>query len=99
MGAKIKFFQPQVTNPEKFYNFNYQEASPNLYHGIKVSGPTPLQGTNLKATDLRHGATLTIAAMAANGKSEIDNAQIIDRGYEDLGPKLRELGGNIKIVR
>lgn len=99
MGAKIEFFQPQVTNPEKFYNFNYQEANPALYHGIKVSGPTPLQGTKLKATDLRHGATLTLAALAANGRSQIDNAQIIDRGYEDLGLKLKELGGKIKIVR
>lgn len=98
MGAKIEFFQPKVANPEKFYNFNYQESDPNLYHGIKVFGPTPLKGAKFKAIDLRHGATLTIAALAAQGISEINNAQVIDRGYEDLGPKLKELGGNIKII-
>ncbi|MDD3532139.1 MAG: UDP-N-acetylglucosamine 1-carboxyvinyltransferase [Candidatus Shapirobacteria bacterium] len=98
MGAKIKFFQPKVVNPEKFYNFNYQEADPRFYHGIKVTGPTPLHGAHFQAVDLRHGATLTIAALAAQGTSQIDNAQVIDRGYEDLGLKLKELGGNIKII-
>jgi UDP-N-acetylglucosamine 1-carboxyvinyltransferase len=98
MGAKIEFFQPKVTNPEKFYNFNYQEADPKFYHGIRVTGPTPLRGAHFAAVDLRHGATLTIAALAAQGTSQIDNAQVIDRGYEDLGPKIKELGGNIKIV-
>ncbi len=98
MGAKIDFFQPKVANPEKFYNFNYQEVNPDLYHGIKVTGPTPLRGAQFRAIDLRHGATLTIAALAAQGISEINNAQVIDRGYEDLGPKLKELGANIKII-
>jgi UDP-N-acetylglucosamine 1-carboxyvinyltransferase len=98
MGAKINFFQPQVINPEKFYNFNYQESDPKLYHGIKVTGPTPLKGAKFKAIDLRHGTTLTIAALAAQGTSQINNAQVINRGYEDLGLKLKELGGNIKII-
>jgi UDP-N-acetylglucosamine 1-carboxyvinyltransferase len=98
MGAKIDFFQPKVANPEKFYNFNYQEANHNLYHGLKVFGPTQLKGAKFKAIDIRHGATLTIAALAAQGISEINNAQVIDRGYEDLGLKLKELGGNIKII-
>ncbi|MDD3679761.1 MAG: UDP-N-acetylglucosamine 1-carboxyvinyltransferase [Candidatus Shapirobacteria bacterium] len=98
MGAKINFFQPKIANPEKFYNFNYQEANSKLYHAIKVTGPTPLRGARFKAIDLRHGATLTIAALAAQGISQIDNAQIVDRGYEDLGSKLKELGGSVRIV-
>ncbi len=98
MGAKIEFFQPKVANPKKFYNFNYQDADPNLYHGIKVFGSTPLKGAQFRAIDLRHGATLAIAALAARGVSKIDNAQVINRGYEDLGLKLKELGGNIKVA-
>jgi len=98
MGAEIIYFNPKVKNPERFYNFNYSESDPHLYHGIKIIGPTRLKGTKVTAKDIRHGATLTIAALAAEGQSEINNAQIIDRGYEDLGKKLKKLGGNIKIV-
>ena len=99
MGAKITYFNPKVKNPERFYNFNYSESDPHLYHGVKIVGPTRLKGTKIIAKDIRHGATLTIAALAAEGQSEISNAQIIDRGYEDLGKKLKKLGGNIKIIK
>ena len=50
------------------------------------------------AQNLRHGATLTIAALTAHGESIIENTEIIDRGYENLGKKLKELGGRIKII-
>jgi len=98
MGAKIDFFQPKVKNPEKFYNFNYKDSDPNTYHGVRVHGPTPLKGQKMVAQNLRRGATLTIAALTAQGESIIKNTEIIDRGYEDLGQKLKELGGHIKII-
>jgi len=99
MGAKITYFKPKIKNPERFYSFNYSDCDPHLYHGIKVIGPTQLKGARITAEDIRHGATLTIAALVAKGRSEINNTQIIDRGYEDLGKKLKELGGNIKIIK
>ncbi len=98
MGADINYFQPHIKNPEKFYNFNWEESDKNIKHGIQVNGPTPLHGAQLKAADLRHGATLTIAALAAQGTSVIKNAEIIDRGYEELGSKLQQLGGNLEVI-
>ncbi len=98
MGGKFAYFNPKVKNPEAFYNFNYAESDPRLYHGLKIYGPASLKGAHLKSDDLRHGATLTLAALAAQGETIIDNAEIIDRGYETLDTKLKELGGNIKRV-
>ncbi len=98
MGGKFAYFNPKVKNPETFYNFNYAESDPGLYHGLKIYGPVPLKGAHLKTDDLRHGATLTLAALAAKGETIIENAEIIDRGYETLDLKLKELGGNIKRI-
>ena len=99
MGANIEYYQPRIKNPTEFYNFNWEEADRDIKHGLKITGPSQLIGAELKASDLRHGATLTIAALAAKGVSIIKNAEIIDRGYEDLGKKLQQLGGCLKIVK
>ena len=48
--------------------------------------------------DLRAGAAMLIAALAAHGISEITNVQYIERGYEDVIGKLRAIGGNIHSV-
>ena len=55
-----------------------------------------LTGANLKASDLRAGASLVVAALMAEGYSEIENLSHIDRGYENLEYKLRKLGANIE---
>jgi len=99
MGADIEYYQPKIKNPAEFYNFNWEETDRNSKHGIKITGPSRLIGAKLKADDLRHGATLTIAALAAEGTSIIKNAEIINRGYEDLGKKLQQLGGRIEIIK
>lgn len=69
---------------------------------IKVSGRTAvvqgvnrLTGTKVKATDLRAGAALAIAALAAEGETEITNLYHIDRGYEMFEEKLRALGAEV----
>jgi len=51
------------------------------------------------ASDLRAGAALIIAAMAANGKSIIKRVYHIDRGYEKMEEKLFSLGASIKRVK
>ncbi|MDP4038584.1 MAG: UDP-N-acetylglucosamine 1-carboxyvinyltransferase [bacterium] len=61
-----------------------------------VSGPTPLSGTELISFDIRAGATLILAGLIAEGKTIIDRAEHIDRGYENFDKKLRSLGANIK---
>lgn len=98
MGAKIKLFNPKVAEPAKFYNFNLEDDRPEYFHAAKVSGPTPLKGMNMIIPDIRAGATLTLAALIAKGKSTLSGIEHIDRGYEDLDGRLKELGANIKRV-
>jgi UDP-N-acetylglucosamine 1-carboxyvinyltransferase len=67
-------------------------------HRVIVSGPASLHGTHLSSPDLRAGMALVLAALAARGESVIDNAQIIDRGYESVDRELRRLGADIERV-
>ncbi|HPO11000.1 MAG TPA: UDP-N-acetylglucosamine 1-carboxyvinyltransferase [bacterium] len=64
-------------------------------HRAIITGPTPLYGTEVKTLDLRAGATLIIAALIAEGQSTINDVEIIDRGYERIEEKLRNIGANI----
>ena len=63
-----------------------------------IKGVRKLYGANVRATDLRGGASLVIAAVAAKGKTRIDNIEYILRGYEKLDEKLNSLGANIKVI-
>ena len=63
-----------------------------------VTGVKELQGTSVKATDLRAGASLILAGLIANGESEISDIHHIDRGYVDIENKIRALGGKIRRV-
>lgn len=60
-----------------------------------IEGVTELSAADCKATDLRGGAALVIAALAANGKSKIGEIQHIERGYEDIAENLRLIGADI----
>lgn len=96
MGAQIEFFNPEVKNPEITYNFNLDEDKPEYYHAIKVTGPTALHAGTFNVVDLRHGATLVSAALAAQGTSILYNIEQIDRGYEKLDERLRSMGADIQ---
>lgn len=61
-----------------------------------IEGPTPLYGTQINSIDLRAGATLIIASILAEGESIIKNAEIIDRGYENIEQKFKSIGADIK---
>ena len=63
-----------------------------------IEGVPELQPAPVRATDLRAGAALVVAALAANGTSEIEEISHIERGYEDLVGKLRGLGADIKKI-
>lgn len=60
-----------------------------------ISGPTPLKGTRVTATDLRCGAALVVAGLMADGVTEIHDIYHIDRGYDNLDHKLQHLGAKI----
>ncbi len=64
-----------------------------------IDGPNELTGAEVTATDLRAGAALIIAALAAKGKTSIGNVKYIDRGYEDIEGKLRALGAQIERIQ
>ena len=65
-------------------------------HNIAISGPTVLHPAHLYCSDLRAGACLLLAALAAKGESMIDNVELIERGYETLDQRLNQIGAQIK---
>jgi UDP-N-acetylglucosamine 1-carboxyvinyltransferase len=65
-------------------------------HKILVRGPRALSGKELESPDLRGGLAYLIAATVAEGTSKINNAYLIDRGYEHIEARLQKLGLNIK---
>ncbi|MFC4619851.1 UDP-N-acetylglucosamine 1-carboxyvinyltransferase [Camelliibacillus cellulosilyticus] len=63
-----------------------------------VTGPCRLQGAEVAATDLRAGAALVIAGLAASGDTRVTDLHHIDRGYVDLTGKLKGLGADIERI-
>ncbi len=63
-----------------------------------IEGVDHFEGAPIEACDLRAGAAMVVAALAAHGTTEISNVQFIERGYEDLVGKLRAVGADIRIV-
>ncbi len=61
-----------------------------------IDGIKKLSGAKVRATDLRAGAALVIAALGAQGETEIDEIEHIERGYEDFEKKLTSIGVSIK---
>jgi UDP-N-acetylglucosamine 1-carboxyvinyltransferase len=67
-------------------------------HRAIVSGPSRLHGERVESPDIRAGMAMLIAALAADGASEIGNIRQIDRGYERIDERLRGLGAQIERV-
>jgi UDP-N-acetylglucosamine 1-carboxyvinyltransferase len=67
-------------------------------HRAIVSGPSRLHGERVESPDIRAGMAMLIAALAAEGTSEIGNIRQIDRGYEQIDERLRCLGAQIERV-
>jgi len=63
-----------------------------------IEGVSRLTGARVQACDLRAGAAMVIAALAAEGTSEIECIHHIERGYEDIVRKLSGIGGDIRVV-
>ena len=67
-------------------------------HRAVVSGPSLLHGERMESPDIRAGMAILIAALCADGSSEIGNIRQIDRGYERIDERLRALGARIERV-
>jgi len=65
-------------------------------HHAVIRGMTELEGAPVRAPDIRAGAALVIAALAASGTTELTGVEYIDRGYESFEAKLRALGADIR---
>jgi UDP-N-acetylglucosamine 1-carboxyvinyltransferase len=67
-------------------------------HRAIVTGPSRLRGKSVSSPDIRAGMAMLIGALAAEGRSEIQNIREIDRGYERIDERLRGLGARIERV-
>ncbi len=92
MGADVKVSTECPPNePCRF-------AGKGCYHFAVIKGATPLTSKNLSVRDLRSGMVDIIAALVAKGVSEVDGVEEIDRGYEKMDERLRQLGANIQRI-
>ncbi len=105
MVALLSTINGKSTVTEGVWESRFQYIEELEKTGIKVSvdgnvatieGGLPLKPASLRATDLRAGASMIIAALASEGTSEIYELRHIDRGYEHILDKLRKLGADIE---
>lgn len=100
MGAKIEMKKPSDIGikpvvSEDTYDWDKMGEPATI---AQVHGPTRLRGAKLNMPDLRAGATLAIAALAAEGKSELIGYENVTRGYENFTSKLNSLGAEISVI-
>ena len=89
MGAMIQLYRECLGSlPCRFQQRNYK-------HSAVIFGPTPLTGQDIDVPDLRGGFSHLIAALTAQGPSNVRGISLIDRGYADFRGKLLALGANI----
>jgi UDP-N-acetylglucosamine 1-carboxyvinyltransferase len=98
MGAKMTLFNPDVKDKNSVYNFNLDDDDPEYFHAVKITGPKKLHDAVMTTLDIRAGAAVVLAALAAKGTSTIYGVEKLDRGYEKFEERLRTLGADIKRV-
>jgi UDP-N-acetylglucosamine 1-carboxyvinyltransferase len=65
---------------------------------IIIKGPTAIKGAEVTSLDIRGGAAVVLASLIAEGETIINNIEFIDRGYEDMDGRLRNLGASIERI-
>jgi UDP-N-acetylglucosamine 1-carboxyvinyltransferase len=91
MGANIEVYKEGIASITR------RVPRRPLEQAAVVTGPTPLRGANIRVPDLRGGFSHVIAAVTAQGRSEVSNIGIISRGYEHLLQKLDGLGVSFEL--
>lgn len=90
MGAQIQIYRECLGgNPCRF-------GQRNFYHSAVINGPAKLTGADIRVPDLRGGFSHMVAALAAEGVSNVTNVQLISRGYEHFLDKLAALGADFE---
>jgi UDP-N-acetylglucosamine 1-carboxyvinyltransferase len=70
----------------------------NFKHSAVIKGPTLLRAAKMTVPDIRAGLAYVAAALSAQGTSEIDGVEHLERGYEDLYGKLKSIGADIEVI-
>lgn len=93
MGAQITLTNACLgETPCRFKNRNF-------VHSAMVHGPTPLEGRDfVLPTDIRAGKCLVIAGLVAQGTTNLENVKELSRKYDNLVPKLQQMGADISMV-
>ena len=65
-------------------------------HQALIIGPTPLRGRTVASNDIRAGAAMVLAGLSASGETTVSDVHYIERGYDKLDKKLRDLGAQIE---
>jgi UDP-N-acetylglucosamine 1-carboxyvinyltransferase len=92
MGAEIELYNTCLGGLAcRFANQEY-------YHSAVVKGPVSLHGAEIVVPDLRAGMSYLIAGLIAEGETVITGIRFIDRGYENIDSKLRDLGADIERI-
>ena len=91
MGANIEVYKEGIASITR------RVPRRPLEQAAVIAGPTPLRGANIRVPDLRGGFCHVIAAVTAQGTSEVSNIGIISRGYEHLLQKLDGLGVSFEL--
>ena len=93
MGAKITLSNKCLGEyPCRFRNHNY-------VHSAIIEGGTPLEGRDFALpTDIRAGKCLVVAGLTASGTTHLSNIRELERKYDNLVPKLQDMGGQIEII-
>lgn len=89
MGAEIELYNTCLGG------MNCRFANSEYYHSAVIKGPTELHSAEISIPDLRGGFSYLIAGVIAKGETLVNGAVYIDRGYEDIDIKFRELGAVI----
>lgn len=95
MGADAELFNPKLPDPSKVYNFNLEDDKSDYFHAVKITGPTKLHNAIVTMQNIRAGAAVLTAALAASGESVILEIEHLDRGYENFEERLRHLGADV----
>ena len=95
-----KMFESRLFFVDKLIDMGAQIilCDPHRATVIGLDRRTALRGIRMTSPDIRAGVSLLIAAMSAEGRSEIDNIHQIDRGYQFIDERLRKLGAAIERI-
>ncbi|MBD3281822.1 UDP-N-acetylglucosamine 1-carboxyvinyltransferase [Candidatus Uhrbacteria bacterium] len=92
MGAKIQLHSDCLGSKECRYKHQ------NYLHSCIIVGPTPLKASDIEIPDLRAGFSYILAALMADGRSKVTGVEHVERGYEDIIEKLKNLGADIAVA-